>query len=58
MRVRAVGGVLWLASAIEIKSRLWLGSEVSARRDRCLIRALLWLVQASCSCGSVAGVLL
>ena len=50
-----VGGVLWLAGALEVKSRLWLGGVVSARRDRYLIRALLERVR---TCGSVAGVLL
>jgi hypothetical protein len=55
LRVRVVGGVMWLASALEVSSRLWLGGVVSSRRDRALIRALLSGVRA---CGSVAGVLL
>jgi len=50
-----VGGILWLACALEVKSRLWLGGVVSVRRDRPLIRALLLRVR---ECGSVAGVLL
>lgn len=57
LRVRAVGGVLWLAGALEVSSRLWLGGEVSERRDRHLIRSLLSRVRA-CGAGSVAGVLL
>ena len=56
LRVKAVGGVLWLAAAIEVGSRLWLGGAVSERRDRSLIRALLGRVRA---CRSMAsGVLL
>ncbi len=55
LRVRVVGGVLWLASALEVRSRLWLGGVISERRDRELIRALLSRVRA---CGSVAQVLL
>jgi transposase-like protein len=46
IRVRAVGDVLWLTSAIAVPSRLWLGGDVSATRDRHLIRALLERVWA------------
>jgi transposase-like protein len=55
LRVRSVGGVLWLASAIAVPSRLWLGGVVSAARDRALIRGLLERVRA---CGPVHAVLL
>ena len=55
LRVRIVGGVLWLASALAVPSRLWLGGVVSATRDGALIRALLERVRAS---GSVHAVLL
>jgi hypothetical protein len=34
--------VFWLASTIEVRSRLWLGGLISTRRDRELIRAALW----------------
>jgi transposase-like protein len=54
LRVRVVGGVMWLAAALEVKSRLWLGGVVRVHRDRQLIRALLWRVKA---CGSVARIL-
>jgi hypothetical protein len=47
LRVRVVGGVLWLAGALEVRSRLWLGGVVSLRRDRDLIRKLLLRVRAS-----------
>ena len=55
LRVRVVGGVMWLATALEVRSRLWLGGVVRVHRDRQLIRALLWRVKA---CGSVARILL
>ncbi len=55
LRVRVVGGVMWLAGALAVESRLWLGGVVSMRRDRDLIRALLSRVRA---CGLVRAVLL
>lgn len=55
LRVRIVGGVVWLASAIAVPSRLWLGGVVSATRDGALIRALLERVRA---CGPGRAVLL
>ncbi len=55
LRVRVVGGVMWLAGALAVESRLWLGGVVSMRRDRDLICALLCRVRA---CGLVRAVLL
>jgi hypothetical protein len=55
IRVRAVGGVLWLASAIVVSSRLWLGGIVSPTRDARLIRSLLERVWA---CGTKQALLL
>jgi hypothetical protein len=55
IRVRAVGGVFWLASAIEVRSRLWLGSVISQHRDGRLIRGLLIRVR---SCGPLEKILL
>ena len=55
LRVRLVGGVVWLATALTVTSRLWLGGVVSAHRDRHLIRALLLRVRA---CGPTQRVLL
>ena len=55
IRVRAVGGVFWLASAIEVRSRLWLGSVISQHRDGPLIGGLLIRVR---SCGPVEKILL
>jgi hypothetical protein len=55
LRVRAVGSVYWLASAIAVPSRLWLGGVVSATRDARLIRRLLDRVWA---CGTKQALLL
>jgi transposase-like protein len=55
IRVRAVGGVLWLASAIVVSSRLWLGGVVSPTRDARLIRSLLERIWA---CGRKQALLL
>jgi transposase-like protein len=55
LRVRVVGGVMWLAGALAVESRLWLGGVVSLNRDRTLIRTLLSRVRA---CGLVRTVLL
>lgn len=49
LRIRIVGGVVWLASAISVSSRLWLGSVVRIQRDRHLIRTLVVGVRA---CGA------
>ncbi len=56
LRVRVVvGGVMWLASAISVTSRLWLGGVVQIRRDRGLVRTLLERVRA---CGTFEALLL
>jgi transposase-like protein len=55
LRIRIVGGVLWLASALSVSSRLWLGGVVQIRRDRTLIRQLLERVRA---CGAFEDLLL
>ena len=55
LRVRVVGGVVWLATALAVGSRLWLGGVVSPHRDRHLIGALLERVRA---CGPTQQMLL
>lgn len=55
IRVKAVGGIFWVAAALEVKTRLWLGGVVSESRDRGLIRSVLMRVR---ECGSVSKVLL
>jgi len=41
LRVKKQGGIVWMALAIMIKTRLWLGGEVSAQRALPLIRRLI-----------------
>jgi hypothetical protein len=55
LRVRVVGGVVWLASALAVRSRLWLGGAVGAARDHRLLRRLLGRVRA---CGCTRAILL
>ena len=42
LRVKKQGGIVWMALAMMVKTRLWLGGEVSAQRDLHLIR---WLIE-------------
>jgi len=46
IRVRQQGGVVWVALALQVATRLWLGGTVSRRRDGALIARLLTLVRA------------
>jgi transposase-like protein len=55
LRIKGVGAVYWLASALEVKSRLWLDGSISEHRDRELIRTLLIRVRA---CGPIEHILL
>lgn len=55
IRIKAVGALYWLASALEVRSRLWLGGVISAHRDRELIGELL--IRVRC-CGPVEHILL
>jgi hypothetical protein len=48
--VKVVGGQVWMALALAIPSRLWLGGVVSPRRDRALLRAVVQQV-AACTAG-------
>ena len=41
LRVKKQGGIVWMALAMMVKTRLWLGGEVSAQRDLSLIRQLI-----------------
>ena len=41
IRVKTQGGVVWMALAMMVRTRLWLAGEVSAHRDLPLIRRLL-----------------
>jgi hypothetical protein len=55
IRVKAVGAVYWLASAMEVSGRLWLGGVISSHRDSGLIRELLGRVR---NCGPMEKILL
>jgi transposase-like protein/IS1 family transposase len=41
LRVKKQGGIVWMALAMMVQSRLWLGGEVSEQRDLPLIRRLI-----------------
>src|SRR5262249_33422971 len=45
--VKKQGGIVWMALAMMVKTRLWLGGEVSAQRDLPLIRRLIERVKRS-----------
>ena len=45
LRVKKQGGIVWMALAMMVKTRLWLGGEVSAQRDLPLIRRLIQRVR-------------
>src|SRR5262247_2254211 len=41
LRGKKQGGIVWMALAMMVKTRLWLGGEVSEQRDMALIRRLV-----------------
>jgi transposase-like protein len=41
LRVKQQGGIVWMALAMRVKPRVWLGGEVSEQRDMTLIRRLI-----------------
>jgi transposase-like protein len=51
IRLKTQAGVLWLAMALMVSTRLWLGGAVSAHRDRSLLERLVALVAACASFG-------
>lgn len=50
MRVKKQSGIIWMAMALQVSTRLWLGGVLSAQRDMGLIRALLKKVRACALC--------
>jgi hypothetical protein len=46
MRVKKQGAIVWMAMAMMVKTRLWLGGEVREHRDMTLIRHLMERVRA------------
>ena len=50
IRAKMQGGILWMAMAIQVSTRLWLGGVLSTARDRNLIVALMQKVRHSALC--------
>jgi transposase-like protein len=50
IRVKRQGGVVWMAMAIMVSARLWLGGVVSPHRDTALITSLMQRVYAGALC--------
>jgi transposase-like protein/IS1 family transposase len=53
LRVKKQGGIVWMALALQVQTRLWLGGVVSAQRDGRLIVALFELIRRSAVCRPV-----
>jgi hypothetical protein len=53
--VKVVGGQVWMALALAVPTRLWLGGVVSPHRDRALITALVRQVHACATALGAAG---
>lgn len=51
LRVKMQGRIVWMAMAVAVTSRLWLGGQVSQTRDFAFIRALLERVERCCRFG-------
>jgi len=50
IRAKVQGGILWMAMAIQVQTRLWLGGTLSTARDRRLIVALMQQIRHSALC--------
>jgi transposase-like protein len=50
IRVKMQGLIVWMAMAIQVQTRLWLGGVVSQSRDRRLMRALMQRVRCCALC--------
>lgn len=50
IRVKAQGGTFWMAFAMVVSTRLWLGGAVSAKRDKHLIRQVATKVRKIALC--------
>lgn len=51
LRVRLQGGVVWVAMAVLVRTRLWLGATLSPQRDQALITPLLVMVRSCVQVG-------
>lgn len=50
IRVKRQGGIVWLAMALQVSTRLWLGASLSPQRNLALITALIQRVRACALC--------
>jgi transposase-like protein len=50
IRVKLQGQIVWLAMAMQVATRLWLGAVVSAQRDETLLTTLMQRVRACAKC--------
>jgi hypothetical protein len=50
IKVKTQGGSVWMALAVMVRTRLWLGGVVSPKRDRALIGALVGGLRAMALC--------
>jgi transposase-like protein len=50
IKVKVQGGSLWMALAVMVSTRLWLGGVISPRRDKALIRQLAMHIRARALC--------
>lgn len=50
IKVKTQGAVIWMAMAMMVSTRLWLGGVISPRRDKALIRSLADKVRAMALC--------
>ncbi|MBN1180338.1 MAG: hypothetical protein JXD18_14085, partial [Anaerolineae bacterium] len=53
IRAKAQGRILWLAMAIQVQTRLWLGGVLSTSRDMALITTLIQQVRRCALCRSL-----
>ena len=50
IRAKKQGGIVWMAMALQVSTRLWLGGVLSPQRDGALITALVQKVKACALC--------
>ncbi len=50
VRVKQQGQIIWLAMALQVATRLWLGATLGAHRDEALLTALVQKVRACALC--------
>jgi hypothetical protein len=50
LRVKTQAGIAWIAMAVQVATRLWLGGVVGAHRDRMLLAALAAQIVRCATC--------